>query len=68
MKVGITVSGLRVGLDELIPSKTIQRELPRVLSRIEGGEVEHIIITKRGAARGVLISIDRYLELLNEDS
>jgi prevent-host-death family protein len=56
---------LRVGLDEILPSKTAARELPQALERLESGEAEQLIITRRSAPRAVLITLERYEQLLN---
>jgi prevent-host-death family protein len=59
---------LRVGLDELLPTKTAARELPQVLDRLEEGSVDQMVITRRSVPRAVLISIERYEELLSAES
>lgn len=56
---------LRVRLDELLPSKTAARELPEALRRLESGEVEQLVITRRNEPRAVLITVERYQQLLN---
>jgi prevent-host-death family protein len=58
---------LRVGLDELLPTKTAARELPQVLDRLEGGEVDQMVITRRSVPRAVLISVARYEQLLQAE-
>jgi PHD/YefM family antitoxin component YafN of YafNO toxin-antitoxin module len=55
---------IRVRLDELLPSKEAARELPRALDRLEGGQAEQLVITRRNEPRAVLITIDRYQQLL----
>ncbi len=55
---------LRVGLDEILPSKTAARELPQALDRLEAGEAEQLVITRRSVPRAVLITLERYEELL----
>lgn len=55
---------LRVALDELLPATSAARELPQALDRLERGEVEQLVITKRNEPRAALLSVDRYQELL----
>jgi hypothetical protein len=56
---------LRVKLDELLPSKTAARTLPQALARLESGEAEQLVLTTRNQPRAVLITVDRYEELLS---
>lgn len=55
---------LRVALDELLPAKAAARELPQALDRLESGEVEQLVITRRNEPRAALVSVERYEELL----
>lgn len=55
---------LRVRLDELLPTKTAARTLPQALARLETGDAEHLILTTRNQPRAVLITVERYEELL----
>jgi prevent-host-death family protein len=55
---------LRVALDELLPAKVAARELPQALDRLERGEVEQLVITRRNEPRAALVSVERYEELL----
>jgi prevent-host-death family protein len=55
---------LRVALDELLPAKAAARELPQALDRLERGEVEQLVITRRNEPRAALVSVERYEELL----
>lgn len=55
---------LRVALDELLPAKAAARELPRALDRLERGEVEQLVITRRNEPRAAVVSVERYEELL----
>lgn len=55
---------LRVRLDELLPAKTAARALPQALRRLETGDVEQLVITNRNEPRAVLITLERYEELL----
>lgn len=54
----------RVRLDELLPAKTAARELPDALRRLDAGEAEQLVITRRNEPRAVLITVERYEELL----
>jgi prevent-host-death family protein len=55
---------LRVRLDELLPAKTAARELPQALRRLESGDAQQLVITNRNEPRAVLITVQRYEELL----
>lgn len=55
---------LRIALNELLPAKTAARELPQALDRLERREVEQLVITRRNEPRAVLVSVERYEELL----
>jgi prevent-host-death family protein len=57
---------LRVRLDELLPAKTAARRLPQALRRLESGDAQQLVITNRNEPRAVLITIQRYEELLGE--
>ena len=56
---------LRVKLDELLPTKTAARTLPQALARLESGDAEQLILTTRSQPRAVLITIERYEQLLD---
>jgi prevent-host-death family protein len=56
---------LRVGLDEILPSKEAARALPKVIDRLESGDAEHVVITRRNKPRAVLLTIERYQQLLS---
>jgi len=61
---GVDPPVLRAALDELLPVKTAAQSLPRQLQRLQAGEVEHLILTRRNKPCGVLITVERYEELL----
>jgi prevent-host-death family protein len=61
-----TTMKLRVGLDEILPSKEAARALPHVIDRLERGDAEHFVITRRNKPRAVLVTIERYQQLLAE--
>jgi prevent-host-death family protein len=58
---------MRVALNELLPAKTASRELPQALDRLERGEVEQLVITKRNEPRAVVVSVERYEQLLGSE-
>ena len=59
---------LRVRLDELLPTKTAARTLPQALARLESGDAKHLVLTTRNQPRAVLITVERYEELLCADA
>lgn len=59
---------LRVRLDELLPTKTAARTLPQALARLESEEAEQLILTTRSQPRAVLITVERYEQLLGHRS
>jgi len=56
---------LRVALDELLPTKAAARQLPQAIARLREGDAEHFVITRRNAPHAVLITVERYEELLH---
>lgn len=56
---------LRVRLDEIVPAKTAARELPQVIDRLEKGNVDQLVITRRNEPKAVLVTVARYQELLS---
>jgi hypothetical protein len=58
------VVNIRVRLDELLPTKTAARSLPHAINRLETGDADQLILTTRNAPRAVLITIERYEQLL----
>ncbi len=40
------------------------RELPQALDRLEQGEADQLVITRRNKPRAVLITVERYEQLL----
>ncbi|MCY4085395.1 MAG: type II toxin-antitoxin system Phd/YefM family antitoxin [Actinomycetia bacterium] len=59
------MSELTVRLDQILPAKEAVRALPRVLDRLERGEDDHLVVTRRGRPRAVLVSVERYERLLD---
>ena len=58
---------LRVRLDELLPTKEAQRSLPRQLGRLERGEVDHLVLTRRNQPCAVLLTVERYEQLAEQE-
>ncbi|HEU4905081.1 MAG TPA: hypothetical protein VFT19_03060 [Solirubrobacterales bacterium] len=58
----------RVRLDEILPTKQAARTLPQELNRLERGEVEQLVLTTRSNPRAVIVSIDRFDELMRRES
>jgi PHD/YefM family antitoxin component YafN of YafNO toxin-antitoxin module len=56
---------LRIRLDELLPTKTAARTLPQALARLESGDADQLVLTTRNQPRAVLITVNRYEELLS---
>ena len=54
---------VRVSNDELATVREAMRELPRLLTAIEHGEVEKVVLTQRNQMRAVLITPERYSQL-----
>lgn len=55
---------LLVKLDQIVPAKEAARGLPRVLDRLDDPDVEQLVITTRNKPRAVLVSVERYEEML----
>jgi PHD/YefM family antitoxin component YafN of YafNO toxin-antitoxin module len=55
---------LRVKLDEIIATKEAARTLPSALDRLESGEADQLVITRRNVPRAVLLTVERYEQLL----
>lgn len=55
---------LRVRLDEILPARAAAREMPQALDRLEQGQADQLVITRRNEPRAVLITVDRYEKLL----
>jgi antitoxin (DNA-binding transcriptional repressor) of toxin-antitoxin stability system len=59
---------LRVALNELLPVKEAVRSLPQVLERLDRGEADLYVITRRNEPRAVLVPIGRYEQLLSHEA
>lgn len=58
------MSKLRVSFDEILPVKEAVRALPRALDKLDRREAHHLVITRRNRPRAVLITVERYEDLL----
>ena len=59
---------LRVRLDEILATKEAARTLPTALDRLDHGDAEHLVITRRNQPRAVLITVERYEQLLRAEA
>jgi hypothetical protein len=55
--------GLRVRNDELRTVREAMRDFGSMISELEGGEVEKLVITQRNQMRAVVVSVERWSEL-----
>ena len=58
----------RVRLDEIVPTKQAARALPQQLDRLESGEVDQLVLTTRNNPRAVLVTVERFDELVRNQS
>lgn len=56
-------NSVRVSNDELATVREAMRELHRLLSALEDGDLEKVVLTQRNQMRAVLITLERYAEL-----
>jgi PHD/YefM family antitoxin component YafN of YafNO toxin-antitoxin module len=54
---------LRVRNDELRTMREAMRDFGAMISDLEGGEVEKLVITQRNQMRVVVVSVERWSEL-----
>ena len=59
---------LRVRLDEIIATKEAARTLPSALERLDSGAADQLVITRRNVPRAVLITVERYEQLLEAET
>ena len=57
------MNSVRVSNDELATVREAMRELHRLLSALEDGDLEKVVLTQRNQMRAVLITLERYAEL-----
>jgi hypothetical protein len=55
---------IRVSNEELRGSKELARELPKVVTALEDGELEKCVVMRHGKMVAVILSIPAYEELL----
>jgi PHD/YefM family antitoxin component YafN of YafNO toxin-antitoxin module len=56
---------LRPASDEVLPAKYFARDLAGALDRVQSGDIDHLVITRYGTYHGVLLSVERYEQLLS---
>jgi hypothetical protein len=54
---------VRISNPELATVREATRQLNRLLTQLERGELEKIVLTQRNQMRAVLITLERYTEL-----
>jgi hypothetical protein len=54
-------------MDELLPTKQAARALPQELGRLERGEVDQLVLTTRNTPRAVLLTPERFDELVRSE-
>lgn len=59
--------GLRVSFEQMIGVKEASRRLPKMLAALEREETELFVVTRRGRPAGVLLSVERYAELVRDE-
>jgi PHD/YefM family antitoxin component YafN of YafNO toxin-antitoxin module len=59
---------LRVRLNEILATKEAARTLPTALDRLDSGEADQLVITRRNVPRAVLITVERYEQLLDAEA
>jgi PHD/YefM family antitoxin component YafN of YafNO toxin-antitoxin module len=57
------MNSVQVSNDELATVREAMRELHRLLSALEDGDLEKVVLTQRNQMRAVLITLERYAEL-----
>jgi PHD/YefM family antitoxin component YafN of YafNO toxin-antitoxin module len=58
-----STQSVRISNAELATVREAMRELNRLLTQLEHGELEKIVLTQRNQMRAVLITLERYTEL-----
>ena len=54
---------IRIRMDELRTVREAMRDFGSLLTELEQGEVEKLVLTQRNRMRAVLITLERYSEL-----
>jgi antitoxin (DNA-binding transcriptional repressor) of toxin-antitoxin stability system len=59
----VSSPSIRVGNDELVTVREVMRQLPRLLDRLDAGEVDKLVVTQTNKLRAVIVSAERWAEL-----
>jgi antitoxin (DNA-binding transcriptional repressor) of toxin-antitoxin stability system len=59
----VSSPSIRVGNDELVTVREVMREFPRLLDRLDAGEVNKLVVTQANQLRAVIMSAERWAEL-----
>ena len=59
---------ISVRTDELLPAREASRALGKAIDRLVAGSAEKYVIVNRNQVQAVLLSVDRYAELANEEA
>jgi len=59
-----TPASLLVANEELATVREAMRELNRMVEALERGELDKVVLTQRNQIRAVLVSLERYVELV----
>jgi len=62
------VAELLVRLDELLSARSAARDMPRALDRLVAGEVKQLVLTTNGRPRAVMLTVERYEQLLAQEA
>lgn len=54
---------LRIRTDELRTVREAMRDFGSLLTELEGGEVEKLVLTQRNRVRAVVVSVERWSQL-----
>jgi PHD/YefM family antitoxin component YafN of YafNO toxin-antitoxin module len=57
-------AAVRVANDELATVREAMRELNRIIDALESGELEKVVLTHRNRMRAVVVSLERFSELV----
>jgi hypothetical protein len=56
-------TSIRIRTDELRTVREAMRDLGSLITELEGGEVEKLVLTQRNRMRAVVVSIERWSEV-----
>ena len=57
---------LRIRTDELRTVREAMRDFGSLLTELEGGEVEKLVLTQRNRVRAIVVSVERWSQLERE--